>query len=652
MNNVVDQLVLPAERCAQQRWLAAVLAGEVTPFSFRVGEQASDAWLRTCKREIETESLDECRIAHRMSFRDTSSGLSLAWVAIEYTDYPTLEWTVYLRNGGSEASALFADLQGLDALLPAEPPKDARVVLHHHVGSPCTQYDYRPLEMPLDSGRELSIATSGGRSSNSDWPYFHLDAGATGTLIAVGWPGQWATRWERGSQGVRVRAGQELTRFRLLPGESARTPLIALQFRAGAGAAERMRAQNVFRRWMWEHNLPRPGGSALGPQIAACSSHQYGEMVRADEASQVLFIDRYLDQGLKLDYWWMDAGWYPCGNWPETGTWEVDRKRFPRGLRPITDHAHARGLRSIVWFEPERVAPGTWLDTQHPEWLLGTEGGNRLLNLGHPEALAWLTEHVDGLIVSEGIDLYRQDFNIDPLPFWRAHDAPDRQGMTEMAHVQGLLAFWDELRRRHPDLPIDTCASGGRRNDLEVLRRAVPLLRSDYIFEPVGQQCHTYGIASWLPFYGTGVISEDPYVVRSAFCPHLIACWDVRRDDLAYDTLRTLLGEWRAIAPSLLADYYPLTPYSFQNDVWMAFQFHRPETQEGAVLAFRRANCRDPSITLPLSALDDTGRYAILDLGAGSERVALGSELLGTGLTITLDGSPAAAVIAYTRIPG
>jgi alpha-galactosidase len=49
-----------------------------------------------------------------------------------------------------------------------------------------------------------------------------------------------------------------------------------------------------------------------------------------------------------------------------------------------------------------------------------------------------------------------------------------------------FLEHLDELRRRHPNMLIDSCASGGRRNDLETLRRAVPLLRSDYIMEPVG----------------------------------------------------------------------------------------------------------------------------------------------------------------------
>ena len=32
--------------------------------------------------------------------------------------------------------------------------------------------------------------------------------------------------------------------------------------------------------------------------------------------------------------------------------------------------------------------------------------------------------------------------------------------MTEIKHVMGYLAFWDELRRRHPGLLIDSCASG------------------------------------------------------------------------------------------------------------------------------------------------------------------------------------------------
>ena len=72
----------------------------------------------------------------------------------------------------------------------------------------------------------------------------------------------------------------------------------------------------------------------------------------------------------------MDAGWYPANEtgWPKTGTWEVDTKRFPGGLRAISDHAHAKGVKTIVWFEPERVHAGTWLAENHPGVDPGRQG--------------------------------------------------------------------------------------------------------------------------------------------------------------------------------------------------------------------------------------------------------------------------------------
>jgi hypothetical protein len=165
-------------------------------------------------------------------------------------------------------------------------------------------------------------------------------------------------------------------------------------------------------------------------------------------------LDRYLEESLKPDWWWNDAGWYVNnGNWHNTGTWEGDTKRYPNGLRGLNDYAHAKGMQTIVWFEPERVTPSTWLADTHPEWILGGSNGG-LLNLGNPQAWNWLTNHVDKFLTEQGIDHYRQDFNLDPLSYWRKNDTEDRQGITEIKHVTGHLAFWDELRRRHPDMLI------------------------------------------------------------------------------------------------------------------------------------------------------------------------------------------------------
>jgi alpha-galactosidase len=330
----------------------------------------------------------------------------------------------------------------------------------------------------------------------------------------------------------------------------------------------------------------------------------------------------------------------------------VDTQRFPGGLRPICDHAHAKGVKTIVWFEPERVTPGTRLYDEHPDWLLGPDGGTKLLNLGHPQARQWLTDHIDRLLTREGIDLYRQDFNIDPLEFWHAADTEDRQGITEIRYVEGYLAYWDELRRRHPDMLIDSCASGGRRNDLETLRRAVPLLRSDYIMEPVGNQCHTYGIAFWYPYYGTGTGSGDinPYLLRSVMCPHFTACFDVRRTDLDYAMIRRVMGQWREFAGYYYGDYYPLTSYSLATDVWMAWQFHSPEQGAGLIQAFRRADSYYDSARFPLHGLEPHTVYAVTDLDTANMVQMTGRELSEQGLSVAIAERPGSAVITYKKL--
>ncbi len=620
-------------------------------FSFTYGGQSSAELLKDWELKRNTQHLNAQHTEHTLTYTDTKTGLVVRCVAVEYHDFPTVEWTLYFKNTNSEDAPILADIQSLDTRLERHSWPETELtefLLHHHVGSPCTPTDYQPLETKLRPNENLRFAPPGGRPSDSVLPYFNLEWPSEGVIIVVGWPGQWAAEFTRDEGiGLRIRAGQELTSFRLHPGEEVRTPLIVMQFWKG----DRIQAQNIWRRWMFAHNLPCPGGKPLAPQMAACSSHQYGEMIHANEENQKMFVDRYLEQGLKLDYWWMDAGWYVNETgWPNTGTWEVDTKRFPRGLRNIVDHAHDRGVRSIVWFEPERVTPGTWLYEEHPEWLLGRDGETKLLNLGNPEVRQWLTEHVDNLIREQKIDLYRNDFNINPLSYWRANDADDRQGISEIKYVTGFLTYWDELRRRYPNMLIDTCASGGRRNDLETLRRSVPLLRSDYILEPVSQQNHTYGIAPWIPFYGTGVNSFDAYVFRSQICPHITACYDMRNENQDFETLRRLYKQWLDISPYYFGDFYPLIPYNPDNDVWMAWQFDRPDLGEGMVQVFRRTDSIYEAARLKLRGLNPNARYAVTNLDSPDEkRNFTGSELMEKGIPVAVKEQPGAVIITYKR---
>ncbi len=507
---------------------------------------------------------------------------------------------------------MLSDIQGLDTTL--ERGDSSEFVLHHHKGTFVRADDFEPLTTVLKPRMEQRFAPPGGRPLGAVFPYFNLDWSGQGVVLAIGWPGQWAAQFRRDQGiGLRVSAGQELTRLRLRPGEEVRSPLIVLQFWNG----DWIRAQNVWRRWMMTHNLPRREGQLPPPMLPAVSGNQFPGLL-CNETDEIRYIDRYIEERIPITHWWMDAGWYQNrGDWTTTGTWEIDTNRFPRGLRHISDYAHAKGLKLIVWFEPERVTAGSWLADQHPEWVLGGKQGG-LLDLGNPQAWHWLVNHFDQLIAEQGIDFYRQDFNMDPLAAWRSNDAPDRQGITENKHVQGYLAFWDELVRRHPRLLIDSCASGGHRNDLETLRRALPLLRSDSIFDPVGEQAHTYGLALWMPYYGTGFIEFNTYVFRSLMGPDTTLSCDARRRDIDWDLLRKLVAQWRQVVPNFFGDFYPLMPYSLDNASWLAWQFDRSEAGEGIVQAFRRADSVYRSVELKLRGLDPTANYEVTDLDTPS----------------------------------
>ena len=104
---------------------------------------------------------------------------------------------------------------------------------------------------------------------------------------------------------------------------------------------------------------------------------------------------------------------------------------------------------------------------------------------------------------------------------------------------------------------IDSCASGGRRDDLETIRRAVPLLRSDPENNAEAYQCHDYGCGLWLQIlYARNYEKCVNYNFRSTIAPFLQCNWDVRKDDFDLEGAK----EWREVADSCFGDRNPTAP--------------------------------------------------------------------------------------------
>ena len=602
-----------------------------------------------------------------VTWRDPASGLACRLELRQFAGFAAVEWVLHVRNDGAKDSPLIEHLQSLSASWRTE--DDA--LLCRSRGSPCRIDDFEYLVEPLPRGSALDMAGRGGRPSDTWLPFFNLQTGPCGVIAAIGWSGQWCARYSQTTGGwLGLGAGIENIRLRLHPGEEIRTPRILMLFWDG----DRITAHNTLRRFLLEHHTPRPNGRTLvGPLTVA----HWGGMRTSEHLGRIAI---YGQQRLAYDYYWMDAGWYGpdsgyCPDeftgdwWKHVGNWGVNPKAHPDGIRPISDAAAKAGMKFLVWFEPERAVCGTPLTMEHPEWFLGQrkETGNLLFNLGNPEARQWMTQYMIGLLDQHGIGLYRQDFNFDPLPYWRGADAPDRQGMTEIRYVEGHYAFWDALLARVPGLVIDNCASGGRRIDLETISRSIPLWRSDWQCrpdnDPIGGQVHGMGLSYWIPLHGTGTWgarlddrSEEArtYRCRSNMGPAFQFSlfpyeYSPVRADYPYDWHRRMLQEYRRARPIFAGDYYPLTSTQPAPDAWAAYQMHRAQTSEGFVMAFRRESSPFVVAQFKLAALDRANQYELEDADTGRRWTQSGEDLLSSGLRIEMQSAPCSRLVFYRR---
>jgi len=646
-----------ADRAALEAFAAARFGRlDAPPVAFVYGGRASSAFLSgwTVRVEPAAASAPADRTSRTVVYADPSTRLRIIVTSTVYRDFPAVEWVVRLKNDGPADTPVIENLMACDVRFPAFGA--GPVTIYRALGSSADRSDFAPIRDVLAAPGAVRFSPSAGRSSDtSAFPFFNVAAAGRGLVAGIGWSGKWkAAVTKTDASGLRLEAGMDATHFKLHPGEEVRTASVALLFWK---SAERLDGQNLWRRFVLAHHTPRPRGVPVEPPLS--SGVAFGgpfpcnEYVCATEAGALAAIDRLRQFGLDMDDYWIDAGWFDNATkswWTGVGNWTINKANFPRGFKPVTDAARALGKGFVLWFEPERVYEGTRIEREHPEWVTALPGNpSRLLNLGDKQALAWLSDYIAGFLKSEGVTVFRQDFNFDPAPYWKAMDASDRVGIAEMKHVEGLYAFWDALLARVPGLLIDNCASGGRRIDLETIGRSIPLWRTDYsYFEPNGYQCHTYGLHLFLPASGTGNNNPRRYEFRSSMNGAVVTGWEINN---AFNVAQAQedIAEFRALRPYFYGDFYPLTEYSTSDGAWSAMQWDRPAEGDGIVLAFRRPEAANASITIAPKGIDPAADYQVSFEDYGLSLVKNGKELAG-GLTIKIPDAPGSLLIKYRRV--
>ena len=438
--------------------------GKIPPFSFVLDGISSDVFIRNWQYSAEKlESSDPDKEEYAYSYTNNQNGLVVRCAVTCFNDFQAIEWVLKFSNTSEKNTPVIEKALVIDHSFVSG--AKGNFILRHMKGSKGGKDDFMPLEDTLKIGKTVRLTPAGGRSSdNTALPFFNIKNPTSGGLIvAIGWSGKWYSDLCQTRENIlSLRSGMEKMKLILYPKEEIRTPGVCILFWKGD---EPMKGHNQFRRFILAHktrsnSMPPPLAISLSPNSPSPCNGFFGCLT---DTFAIAKIDQLKQSGIVPEVCWMDAGWYQGGgdNWQIIGDWKVEKKRFPNGLKPVADATHSIGAKFLLWFEPERVAEGTKLATEHEGWLLRLPGDKKnsytgkqefVYNLGLKEARLWLTDYISDFIKKEGIDYFRQDFNLDPMPYWEVNDKPDRIGISEIRHIEGLYAFWDSLLVRFPHL--------------------------------------------------------------------------------------------------------------------------------------------------------------------------------------------------------
>jgi alpha-galactosidase len=580
------------------------------PFSFVYGGRNSAEFLKGWKVQVQDEQVDSTRRRRILTLNDPETGLEIRAIATIYADTAGVDWTLYFTNKSSNDTPVIEQIKAVDVQVNLGADHDSPVLQRIHGGGGAVD-DWMPFDETIAVGDKIEFAPTAGRSSFGNTPWFNLLWDGGGVITAIGWTGQWKATVENNSSVCRIQAGMQNLHTKLLPGETIRSPRIMQLYWIGK---DELRAFNLFRHTMLAHIVPRVEGKPITPPIVHLSTAFY-EMDKGTETDTLSHLSAIKDLG--FEYFWVDA-YYGKDDFPTVGNYVFpllrgfNLQRYPHGMKPIGEAVRKAGMKFLMWFEYERICPGTLMATEHPDWVVLPEGGGwGMFNLAIPEAREHIFRYLSESIKEYGISWLRIDNAVFYEGLWAQldKDHPDRVGISEIRYVEGHYQLWDDLLKEFPYLAIDNCAAGGHRVDLETCSRSIPLWRTDGTIGPLlnkdfnqaalQNQVMTTGLSRYVPFSASGQMGATPYLFRSGFNGGISFCEDVRPDNYPRELLKNAILEGKRIRKYYSGNFYPLTGVSLDTTTWCVMQYHRTEENDGMIMAFRR-----PQSQLSVFALD------------------------------------------------
>lgn len=535
--------------------------------------------------------------------------------------------------------------------------------------------EFEPVALDLAETVELSSVT--GRSSHGWHPWCALERQAGGAVVvAPAWSGNWRIRVLAGPDGRAdtVTAGISPWRFArsIASGDSFAAPDVVLATGETVDDAAAALARAV-RRWS-----PR---TAASDAVPVEWNHWWPYEDRGISAD-VFLANAEVARALGFEICVLDAGWFgeptPDSDWGQLrGDWELENTaRFPGGITGLAREVREAGMQFGIWCEIEAVGAGARIRTERPELMarrdddapehpvdLDDPGWLGYLCLGSPTGRVHVAGALDGLVERTRCTWMKLDFNLDPGAGCSRTDHGHAAGDGLLEHYVGLYGVLDDFRRRHPEVILEACSSGGLRIDLGLARHVHCFFLSDPDWPEHHLQA-VWGASRMLPpsailhwsssewrgvhrhqtfdvtdpglsvgefdaavrgamlhRFGMSIrLTELPIHLRSRLAEHVRTYRDVVRPFVVDGLLHRLTGMPRREG---LGERQP------------AFQLELPAGDRHLVFAFRLPGAADPPRPVVPRLRADV-EYVVHALGEpGGPQIRSGTDLLSAGLPVT-----------------
>lgn len=562
-----------------------------------------------------------------------------------YPAYDLMERSVVLKNEMEEPLQI-EQLHSAQFHIPYENLNFSNV--HGHWGA-----EEQPFTQKVSYGKIL-IENRRGTSSHNHNPYFILDRDATETTGEVFFG---ALRMTGNFSGVveQTPYGETLVQMginphdcllQLAPGQSLRAPAILCGY--SATGFETM--SHNLHRFALDHLMRKELRPVLYNSWEATEFH-------VNCQDQIKLAQKAKELGAELFV--LDDGWFGERHSIQNGLgdWYVNEGKFPNGLEELISAVKALDMKFGLWVEPEMVNPKAQLYQDHPDWIYhyetrvtDTSRVQYVLNVTKPEVQEFIYNMLDNLLTRYDIDYIKWDAN-RPI----SQTGPQRDIWYK--HIQVLYGIVTALKKKHPDVLFEACASGGGRIDYGILGIFDDFWTSDntdaydrlYIQTAYSRIYPIKAMRAWVtdcPNFLSGRVIPLTFRFHSAMMGSLgIGCNILKFTPEEVELSQRMVRQYKEIRPIIQeGTFYRLDNPSADR----YFLYEYLKEGKGVFFAFLpQSKVGHRGSTVRLRGLEEDMRYTLHT--AQGDITKSGAYLMDHGLPLRLSGDYASALVQFEK---